>query len=77
MSFVLLASIQIIGQVVYYHGQTKCEYKSLYLDVLNMADMQIDKKGNDVGYDNRLKDIKIRYGEVSDIYLSCLELIID
>ena len=26
-------------------------YKLMYLDILNQADMQIDKYGNDVGYE--------------------------
>ena len=62
-------------QEVYYHGQPECKYKSLYLDILNIADMQIDKYGNDVGYDRRLEDVKIRYGEKSDTYLNCFKLI--
>lgn len=53
---------------VYYHGEINCEYSTLYLDILNKADMQIDKYGNDVGYDNRLEDIKNRYGKDSNIY---------
>ena len=60
---------------VYYHGEITNEYSSLYLDILNMADMQIDKYGNDVGYDNRLKDIESRYGLDSDVYKKCYELI--
>ena len=60
---------------VYYHGEIQNEYKSLYLDILNMADMQIDKYGNDVGYDNRLKDIENRYGIDSYVYKKCFELI--
>ena len=44
------------------------EYSSLYLDILNKVDMQIDKYGNDVGYDKRLEDIKSRYGEKSMVY---------
>ena len=43
---------------VYYHGISNSEYKSLYLDILNTADMMIDKCGNDVGFDKRLEDIK-------------------
>lgn len=62
-------------QEVYYHGQTECKYNSLYLDILNMADMQIDKQGNDVGYDKRLEDIKSRYGEDSQVYIQCDKLI--
>lgn len=53
---------------IYYHGEINCEYSSLYLDILNKADMQISRYGNDVGYDNRLEDIKTRYGEDSNIY---------
>ena len=60
---------------VYYHGIVDSEYKSKYLDILNQADMQIDKYGNDVGYKKRLEDIKNRYGEESKIYINCSELI--
>lgn len=59
---------------VYYHGVVTDEYESVYLDILNQADMQIDAFGNDVGYDSRLKDIKNRYGE-SEIYNKCLNLV--
>ena len=62
-------------QEVYYHGIPNSEYKSLYLDILNTADMMIDKYGNDVGFDKRLEDIKSRYGEDSPVYLKCIELI--
>lgn len=37
--------------------------------------MQIDKYGNDVGYDKRLEDIKMRYGENSQVYIQCQNLI--
>ncbi len=53
---------------VYYHGNINTEYSSLYLKILNQADMQIDKYGNDVGYIKRLEDIKNRYGENSITY---------
>lgn len=59
---------------VYYHGIVTDEYESVYLDILNQADMQIDSFGNDVGYDSRLKDIKNRYGE-SEVYNKCLNLV--
>ena len=62
-------------QEVYYHGDINCQYKSIFLDILNKADMQIDKYGNDVGYDRRLEDIKERYGEDSIIYKNCISLI--
>lgn len=60
---------------VYYHGDLNPEYESLYLDILNQADMQIDKYGNDVGYNKRLEDIKSRYGENSDTYQRCLRIV--
>ena len=53
---------------VYYHGNINPEYSSLFLKILNKADMQIDKDGNDVGYIKRLEDIKIRYGKNSTTY---------
>lgn len=60
---------------VYYHGIPNSEYKSLYLDILNTADMMIDKCGNDVGFDKRLDDIKNRYGEDSIQYINCVKII--
>ena len=62
-------------QEIYYHGEINVEYKSILLDILNQADMQIDKYGNDVGYDERLADIKNRYGEDSEVYMRCCELV--
>ena len=53
---------------IYYHGDINSKYSSLFLEILNKADMQIDKYGNDVGYDKRLEDIKNRYGENSTTY---------
>ncbi len=53
---------------VYYHGDINTQYSSLFLQILNKADMQIDKYGNDVGYTKRLEDIKDRYGENSITY---------
>lgn len=55
---------------VYYHGNPNTEYESLFLKILNMADMQIDKYGNDVGYEKRLADIENRYGISSIQYLN-------
>lgn len=60
---------------VYYHGEVQDEYSSIFLDILNSADMQVDKYGNDVGYDNRLKDIENRYGNESIVYKKCKNLI--
>ena len=60
---------------VYYHGVPNSDYKSLYLDILNTADMMIDKFGNDVGFDKRLEDIKNRYGEDSIQYNNCVKIV--
>ena len=60
---------------IYYHGEINIEYSSTYLDILNQADMQIDKYGNDVGYDKRLEHIKARYGENSKPYISSSKII--
>jgi len=62
-------------QEVYYHGRITDKYSSMFLDILNMADMQVDKDGNDVGYESRLKDIESRYGIDSIVYKRCVELI--
>lgn len=62
-------------QEVYYHGLIQNEYSSLFLDILNQADMQIDKYGQDIGYNGRLEDIKSRYGENSKVYKTCVELV--
>ena len=53
---------------IFYHGDINSKYSSLFLTILNKADMQIDKYGNDVGYDKRLEDIKNRYGLESKTY---------
>lgn len=60
---------------VYYHGMVTNEYSSLYLDILNCADMQIDKKGNDVGFEKRLTDIESRYGKDSIVLQRCVEMV--
>jgi len=60
---------------VYYHGNPDAEYKSLFLKILNMADMKIDKYGNDVGYEKRLEDIKSRYGKNSKPYICSSKII--
>ena len=62
-------------QEIYYHGNPDTEYNSIYLKILNMADMQIDKEGNDVGYKKRLEDIKTRYGEESIQYNNAKKVI--
>ena len=60
---------------IYYHGEINTDYNSIYLTILNQADMQIDKYGNEVGYSKRLEDIKNRYYENSEIYNKCYKLV--
>lgn len=62
-------------QEVYYHGMPDVPYNSEYLTILNQADMQINKYGNDVGYDKRLHDIEERYGKESIPYQNSKKLI--
>ena len=63
-------------QEVYYHGMLTNEYKSDFLDILNCADMQIDKYGNDVGFKKRLEDIKSRYYESQpEVYSRCVAMV--
>ncbi|MBQ6497789.1 MAG: HD domain-containing protein [Bacilli bacterium] len=62
---------------VYYHGVPNSEYQSMYLSILNAADMMIDKYGNDISFDKRIEDIKNRYGEESVQYINCLKIIND
>lgn len=45
------------------------EYK-----ILNMADLQVDNEGNEVSVEERLEDIKERYGEYSKEYLDACEI---
>lgn len=60
---------------VYYHGKPDCGFDSKFLTILNMADMMIDKFGDDVGYERRLEDILSRRGEDSVQYINCKKLI--
>lgn len=62
-------------QEVYWHGNSKAEYSSLYLDILNEADMSINKFGEDVGQEKRLEDIKNRYGIDSIQYNNSLKIV--
>ena len=43
-------------------------YQSNMLDLLNFADLTTDYNGVDVTFDERINNIKIRYGEESKQY---------
>lgn len=62
-------------QEVYWHGNSKAEYNSIYLDILNEADLSINRYGEDVGHEKRLEDIKSRHGIKSMQYSNSLEII--
>ena len=62
-------------QEVYYHSNPEAGYNSLYLDILNEADMKINKYGEDVGYEKRLEDIRNRYGSDAVQYNDALKII--
>lgn len=62
-------------QEAYYHGNPEAGYNSLYLDILNEADMKINKYGEDVGYKKRLEDIRNRYGSDAVQYNDALKII--
>ena len=59
---------------VYFHGKVCDEYQSLELNLLNVADMQINSFGKKVTIEERLNDIKERYGNDSKQYLEAVEL---
>ncbi len=61
---------------VLYHGKPTEEYQSSALDLLNFADMHINKKGEYVSFEDRLDDIANRRGKDSPHYKNC-KIIID
>ena len=58
----------IKGHGVYTENET-AEWK-----ILNMTDMQVDSQGKEVSVSQRLDDIKNRYGEHSDQYLTACDI---
>lgn len=55
------------------HGQYS-DLKTTEWKILNIADITIDSKGNKVDVVKRLKDIKDRYGEFSNQYLTACDI---
>ena len=58
---------------ILYHGDANVE-QSLFLAILNEADLTVDGFGNVVSVDARLKDIKDRYGDSSEQYINAFNL---
>ena len=60
---------------VKHHGRADSSYSSKALDLLNWADMHISGNGQYVSFDERLKDIKNRYGAESSQFDNAKKLI--
>ena len=60
---------------VLFHGKPTSEYQSPALDLLNYADMHINKKGEYVTFEDRLQDIANRRGKDSPHYRNCRVII--
>ena len=56
------------------HGKYVIENETDEWKILNMADMLIDSKGNEVTVCQRLDDIKDKYGEHSNQYLTACDI---
>ena len=78
-------SAELFGLIDDIRPDNKCyraiRFHSLYPDcetvewkILTVADMLVDSKGRSVDVLQRLEDIKIRYGERSDQYLTCCDV---
>ncbi len=59
---------------VYFHGDPNCSYSSIALDFLNTADLMTNQNGEYVSIENRLEDIKCRYGKSSVQYNNAFSL---
>lgn len=58
----------IYAKEIQYHGKVQEEYTSYELDLLNAADLSVDRMGNEIGYKKRIKEIGEYYGEESKEY---------
>lgn len=47
----------------------------LFVDILNCADMKVDKYGNDLGFAKSVDDIKSRYCADSIVYSRCQKMV--
>lgn len=64
------------NQAIYYHSKYPAEHIEMNIEwkILTMADMTVDSKGNEVTVSQRLDDIKNRYGEHSNQYLTACDI---
>lgn len=56
------------------HGKVDLEYSDFELDILNMADLTVDHKGNKCTVEERLKGIEDRYGKDTESYRNAEKL---
>ena len=56
------------------HSKTINTHNEIW-EILTLADMQVDSQGNEVTIEERLEDIKSRYGKVSKEYKIALEVV--
>lgn len=59
------------------HGNANLDYTGLDLDLLNIADLTVDNKGNKCTVEERLEYIKNKYGENSEQYTGACKLAYD
>lgn len=60
---------------VYNHGRADVGYESEELDLLNFADLRVGRSGNIISFEERLRDIGLRYGIYSPQYIEAGMLI--
>lgn len=61
-------------QEVYNHGKSSVGYKSKELDLLNIADLLTSASGQEITVEERLADVRKRFGENSFAYKDFLKL---
>jgi hypothetical protein len=59
---------------VFYHGKPDVPYDSEPLRILNIADLHVNPDGRQTNVQERLADVKERYGETSSAYIDCCKL---
>lgn len=58
-----------------YHSRMQREYWSEELDLLYFADMTVDGRGSWCTFEERLKDLEIRYGIDSEVYKESYDIV--